>query len=224
MGESSFYIMAAYGAAFVVFLGLLAASVWELRRQKRLLAALEEQPSGRGHVPFLLPLGFVVLLLGFGAAALLKGPSQGAPQEVPVFELPPLEGLDLSGVSTEDFQGQVSVVNFWASWCPPCRVEHPFLMRLAQEEVQMVGIVYKDTDAHARRFLGAYGNPFERVGADRRGMIGLAWGLFGVPETYVVGPAGRILVRHRGPLSEESLRDLILPAVREAVQELSALR
>ena len=210
MKESLFYVTAAYGAAAFMFLGLLWASLWELRRQQRFLG--------------IKPLGVRFFWVGFlffvflGALVFMAKTPSAVNDRVPVFSLDAVEGLHVPGVKTQDFaHAKVSVVNFWASWCPPCRAEHPLLMRLREENVQMIGIVYKDTDENARRFLGAYGNPFDRVGADRRGMIGLSWGLFGVPETYVVEASGKILVRHLGPLNEDVLQHKILPTVRRAI-------
>jgi cytochrome c biogenesis protein CcmG/thiol:disulfide interchange protein DsbE len=114
---------------------------------------------------------------------------------VPLDKIPLLEPKHLA-------QGKVSIVNFWASWCVPCRAEHPFLMTLAKGKTPIFGIAYSDEPKNAVRFLRTLGNPFLRVGLDREGYTALGWGIKGVPETFVLDGKGRIIFHHRGPLVE----------------------
>lgn len=107
----------------------------------------------------------------------------------------------------------VKLVNFWASWCAPCRAEHPILSELAAEGVTIIGINYKDTPDQAQSFLAELGDPYARIGADGTGRTGLDWGLYGVPETFVIGPDGTILLRHPGPLTREALEKRLRPAM-----------
>ena len=114
----------------------------------------------------------------------------------------------------------VKLVNFWASWCAPCRVEHPVLMGLAetdavkQGKVALVGMNYKDEAENARRFLGALGNPFSAVGTDQAGRGAIEWGVYGVPETFVIGPDGHILDKHVGPLDQMAASKLLQRALK----------
>lgn len=112
--------------------------------------------------------------------------------------------------------GRVKLVNFWASWCAPCRVEHPALVALAAEGLPIYGVNYKDTPANAAKFLDELGNPFEKMGADATGRMGLMWGLYGVPETYLIDGEGRILLRHAGPITQRVIDGTIRPALAAA--------
>ena len=141
-------------------------------------------------------------------------PSAYIGKTVPQFDLPPLEGLvaegaAVPGLKSADLNGKVSLVNIFASWCVPCRAEHPVLMQLAEnKELNIVGINYKDQGENARRFLVTLGNPYTRVGVDRRGRTAIEWGFYGIPETLLVGPDG--IVRHKvvGPIEPNKLVDL----------------
>jgi cytochrome c biogenesis protein CcmG/thiol:disulfide interchange protein DsbE len=161
---------------------------------------------------------YLLPALVFGALALLflfrlysgdpsKVPSALIGRPVPSFALEPLPGLvrdgqPLPGLAEADLKGAVTVVNVWASWCAPCRQEHPLLMELAKDpSIRVVGIDYKDTPENARRFLGTFGNPFAAVGVDPNGRAAIDWGVYGVPETFVVGPDGTIRHKQIGPLS-----------------------
>jgi cytochrome c biogenesis protein CcmG/thiol:disulfide interchange protein DsbE len=119
------------------------------------------------------------------------------------------------GLTSEDLKGRVTVVNVWASWCGPCREEHPFLMELARDPaIRVVGLNYKDNPENARRFLGALGNPFAAVGVDPNGRTAIDWGVYGVPETFVIGPDGTIRHKLIGGLTRETM-----PAFRAALAQ-----
>lgn len=107
--------------------------------------------------------------------------------------------------------GEVTLVNFFASWCGPCRVEHPFLSDLTAAGVKVVGVNYKDPDDQAKAFLAEMGNPYAAIGADTKGRIGLDWGIYGVPETFVIAGDGTILMRHPGPLTPDVIEKRIKP-------------
>jgi cytochrome c biogenesis protein CcmG/thiol:disulfide interchange protein DsbE len=187
------------------------------------------QPAARRRSGLFLALPLIVFI---ALAALLllrlfggdpsKIPSALIGKEVPAFSLPPVAGLlrdgaPVPGLASADLQGRVTVVNVWASWCGPCRIEHPLLMALASDPaIRLVGINYKDDPENARRFLGGLGNPYAAVGADREGRIAIDWGVYGVPETFVVGPDGRIAYKHVGPLSAEAVATLLKPAIAAA--------
>ncbi len=142
-------------------------------------------------------------------------PSALLDKPAPAFDLPAVEGLGVPGLKTADLAGQVTVVNLWASWCLPCKVEHPLLVALSREAgVRLVGIDYKDKPADARAFLAGLGNPFAAVGADADGRAGIEWGISGVPETFILDAAGVVRFRWVGPLNEVDLRDKILPLLR----------
>ena len=173
----------------------------------------------------LLPLLVFVGLAGLFLLALNGGdpstlPSALVGKPVPAFTLPPIEELAGAGGTVEGFSaadlatGQPIIVNVWASWCVPCHDEHPLLLALAKEKgVRLYGINYKDDPAAARRFLGRYGNPFARLGADRSGRVAIDWGVYGVPETYVITGDGKIALRHVGPLTEETIAQKLLPLI-----------
>ena len=137
-------------------------------------------------------------------------PSALIGKPVPTLTLPPLDGLfengmPVPGISPALFKGRVTVVNVWASWCVPCRDEHPLLARLAEDtRIGLAGINYKDAPENARRFLGRFGNPFDAVGVDAAGRAAIEWGVYGVPETFVVGPDGTIRHKHIGAIDEGS--------------------
>ncbi len=112
--------------------------------------------------------------------------------------------------------GGVKLVNFWASWCAPCRVEHPNLQTLAEEGVTIYGVNYKDDPAKALGFLAELGNPYSALGADTAGRMALNWGLYGVPETYVIDAEGKIVLRFAGPITQRILESTIRPAISAA--------
>lgn len=170
---------------------------------------------------------FAVVALLF-AFALRGGDPSSLPSALigrpaPAIDLPALEGLS-DGVrsigpfaSADLAKGQVSVVNFWASWCAPCIQEHPLLVALKERTgVRLYGINYKDRAAAARRFLGRYGNPFVAVGVDANGRAAIEWGVTGMPETFILNGRGEITYKHVGPISVETLETRIIPAIHAA--------
>jgi cytochrome c biogenesis protein CcmG, thiol:disulfide interchange protein DsbE len=169
-----------------------------------------------------LPLaGFIaltgLLLLRLHGGDPSKIPSALIGRPAPQTALPALEGLvtngaQVPGLDPAMFKGKVSVVNVWASWCVPCHDEAPLLTELARDKrLQIVGINYKDAVDNARRFLGRYGNPFGIVGTDPNGRASIEWGVYGVPETFVVGREGTILYKLVGPVTPENI-DTVLKA------------
>lgn len=187
-------------------------------------ANVEQEPRRRGsRVLLLLPLTVVGLLGAVFYWGLLNNddrlPSTLIGRPVPEFTLPPIEGR-VNGLSSADLQGQVSLVNVWASWCVPCRTENPLLVELAEAgTVPIHGINFKDEPEQALAFLKELGDPFTRVGADRSGRVAIDWGVYGLPETFVIDAEGRIAYKHVGPFDRRSLEDEILPVVRKLQAE-----
>lgn len=150
-------------------------------------------------------------------------PSVMVGKKAPTFAGLPLTGLlrdgaQVPGLASADLVGHVSIVNVFASWCVPCREEHPLLLRLAQDKrIRLVGLNYKDDPTNARRFLGQIGNPFAAVGTDPSGRIGIDWGVYGVPESFVIAPDGTIAYKFIGPLSEQSLAETLVPQVEKVL-------
>ena len=177
----------------------------------------EANAAPRSRLIFLLPGLIFLVLAGLFLFQLVQGrnpaevPSVLINKPVPAFSLAPLEGLladgkPVPGFSNEDLKGRVTVVNVWASWCAPCRQEHPLLVDLAKDpSVRVVGINQRDNPDNARRFLGALGNPYAAVGVDPNGRASIDWGVYGVPETFIVGPDGTIRHKHIGPLTPENI-------------------
>jgi cytochrome c biogenesis protein CcmG, thiol:disulfide interchange protein DsbE len=150
-------------------------------------------------------------------------PSALIGRSVPTTDLPPIPGLErdgkpVPGITPHDFKDVVTVLNVWGSWCIPCRAEAPVLMQLSEDRrIRVVGIDYKDDPANALRFLRRYGNPFVASGADESGRAGIEWGVYGVPETFVVGRDGTILYKLVGELTPENLERTIKPVIERAL-------
>jgi len=168
---------------------------------------------------YLLPVALFLVLAGYFALALRPGrdpsvlPSAMIDQPAPAFDLGGLDGK--AGLARGTLEGQVALVNFFASWCAPCRVEHPLLMRLAQDEhVPLYGIAWKDKPAEAERYLDQLGDPYRRVGLDESGRTGIDFGVYGVPETYLIDKEGHIRFRFVGPLTPEALQRELLPRLK----------
>lgn len=163
----------------------------------------------------LLPLAAFLALAGYFALALRPGrdpqalPSALIDKPVPAFDLPALAGG--ANVTDAGLRGQVVVINVFASWCVPCRIEHPILMRLKSMSVPLWGIAYKDKPEDSRKFLTQLGDPYARIAVDREGRTGFDFGVYGVPETYVVDRAGHIRKRIVGPLTAEIVERELLP-------------
>jgi cytochrome c biogenesis protein CcmG/thiol:disulfide interchange protein DsbE len=190
-------------------------------------------PRRRRNWLYLAPLAFfaalsVLFLFRLFAGDASRVPSALIGRQAPMLTLPPLEGLRIAGapapgVAPGDLRnGAVTVLNVFASWCAPCRVEHPFLVEMAgaaavrEGRIRIVGLNYKDEPDNARRFLGALGNPYSAVGVDRSGRSAIEWGVYGVPETFLVGPDGTVLTKHIGPLDAGSARRLMEQALAAA--------
>ena len=174
-------------------------------------------------------------LIGFGILAALflvrlfggdpsKLPSALIGRPAPQTALPALDGLlrdgkAVPGLDPAAFKGKVSVVNVWASWCVPCHDEAPLLTELGKDtRLQIVGINYKDAPDNARRFLGRYGNPFGIVGVDGNGRASIEWGVYGVPETFIVGRQGTIVYKMVGPVTSENINTVLRVEIDKALQ------
>jgi len=168
---------------------------------------------------FLLPLTIFGIMLGFLAVGLTLNPreipSPLVGKAAPVFSLPQLHEQD-KVFSPEDMKGQVWLLNFWASWCSGCRTEHPVLMDLANSGlVPIYGVDYKDQRGEALAWLDEWGNPYPIVAVDTAGKVGIDYGVYGVPETYVIDKQGLIRYKQIGPLDDETVEKKILPLVKE---------
>ncbi|MBI5264323.1 MAG: DsbE family thiol:disulfide interchange protein [Bradyrhizobium sp.] len=194
----------------------------------------EQSPSSTAPAPrrtFLVALPLFAFLavavlfwvrLGSGDPSRIPSALIGRP--APQTALPPLEGLiekgaQVPGLDPVAFKGKVSLVNVWASWCIPCHDEAPLLTELAKDtRLQIIGINYKDAPDNARRFLGRYGNPFSRVGVDGNGRASIEWGVYGVPETFVVGREGTIVYKLVGPVTRENIPGVLMPEIEKALK------
>lgn len=192
----------------------------------------ERRPRRLGWA--LAPLIIFAAVAALFAFALTAGdpsklPSALIGKPVPEMNFPPLDelvdgGQPVPGFGAADLsRGEVSVVNFWASWCVPCVEEHPLLIELKKRtNVPLYGVNHRDQPASGRRFLGRYGNPFTAVGTDQNGRGAIEWGVYGMPETFVVNGRGEIAYKHVGPISKQSLEQQLLPAIRAARETAAA--
>ncbi|CUX32199.1 MULTISPECIES: DsbE family thiol:disulfide interchange protein [Agrobacterium] len=172
-------------------------------------------------------------LLLFGGFALIAGkmlydqdvngldisaiPSALIGTKAPSLSLPPLEGSTLPALTDAAIKGKLTLVNVFASWCIPCRQEHPLLQELSKDNrITVVGINYKDKPDNALRFLGELGNPFAAIGIDPNGKAAIDWGVYGIPESYLVGADGTILYKKVGPFDARSIERDLLPAIAAA--------
>jgi cytochrome c biogenesis protein CcmG/thiol:disulfide interchange protein DsbE len=191
--------------------------------------AVPEQKRTPRRLFVLLPLLLFLLLaalfffrLGSGDPSRIPSALIGRP--APDTSLPAVQGLvtrhgkPMPGISAADFKGAVTLVNVWASWCVPCHDEAPLLETLSQDKrIRIVGINYKDQPDNARRFLGRYGNPFVAAGADGNGRASMEWGVYGVPETFIVGRDGNIAYKLVGPITEANLDRVLKPEIENAL-------
>ena len=176
-------------------------------------------------LPLILFLALAALFwfrLGSGDTSRVPSPLVG--RAVPDFALPPLEGTGTGVLKPDELRrGTVTLVNVFASWCAPCREEHPQLLALAKNAglaakgVRLAGLAYKDDPANSRKFLTDLGNPYALIGIDERGRAAIDWGVYGVPETFIVRGDGTIAYKHIGPISEAGLREIILPQIEKAM-------
>lgn len=153
-----------------------------------------------------------MFIWGMGREDPKQLPSALAGKDAPPVQLTPLgTGAPFTDADLRD--GEIKLVNFWASWCAPCRVEHPNLEALAAEGVEILGVNYKDTPEQALKFLGDLGNPYAAIGADATGRMALDWGVYGVPETFVVDGEGKVLFRFAGPVTERVIESRLRPVL-----------
>jgi cytochrome c biogenesis protein CcmG, thiol:disulfide interchange protein DsbE len=184
--------------------------------------------SARRRLVVLLPLVVFLAIaalfffrLGSGDPSHLPSALIGHP--APATDLPPVPGLErdgkpVPGLAAADFRGAVTLINVWASWCIPCHDEAPLLMQLAADKrIRVVGINYKDQPDNARRFLGRYGNPFAAAGADANGRASIDWGVYGVPETFLVGRDARIAYKLVGPITPQNFESVLKPEIEKAL-------
>jgi cytochrome c biogenesis protein CcmG/thiol:disulfide interchange protein DsbE len=191
-------------------------------------ASQSPAPVKRRKLIVLLPLVLFLALAALflyrlGAGDPSKLPSALIGRPVPDTPLPPLAGLlrdgaPVPGISSGGFKGAVSLVNVWASWCVPCHDEMPLLMQLAEDKrIRIIGINHKDDPQNARRFIARYGNPFTAVGADANGRASIDWGVYGVPETFVIGRDGRVAFKLVGPITPGNLEAALKPQLEKAL-------
>ena len=191
----------------------------------------ETNPAKRGfgrYAVALIPLAVFAVIAGTAAKMLYDQdvhgkdiseiPSALIGTKAPTLNLPPLEGANLPALTDSAIKGKLTLVNVFASWCIPCRDEHPILMQLAKDSrLNVVAINYKDKNDNALRFLGELGNPFAAIGVDPKGQAAIDWGVYGIPESYLVAPDGTILYKRVGPFDDISLKEGLLPAMARAL-------
>ncbi|MBB3316437.1 cytochrome c biogenesis protein CcmG/thiol:disulfide interchange protein DsbE [Rhizobium sp. BK181] len=191
----------------------------------------ETNPAKRGfgrYAVALIPLAVFAVIAGTAAKMLYDQdvhgkdiseiPSALIGTKAPTLSLPPLEGANLPALTDGAIKGKLTLVNVFASWCIPCREEHPILRELAKDSrLNVVAINYKDKNDNALRFLGELGNPFAAIGIDPKGQAAIDWGVYGIPESYLVAPDGTILYKRVGPFDDISLKEGLLPAMAKAL-------
>ncbi len=188
---------------------------------------LAEKPEEKTQIRrwvVLLPLGIFMALAAVFLIMLLadrdtsKVPSALIGQPAPKTDLPPLDPTRSVGLQSENFIGNVTLVNIWASWCGPCRQEHPVLLELSRDKRFVIaGLNYKDKAANAKGFLSELGDPYRVIGVDQDGRTAIDWGVYGVPETFLVDREGIIRFKHVGPLTSDAVRTQLMPAIDKAL-------
>ena len=176
------------------------------------------------NLKLLLPFGSFVIIVVFLASGLNNNPgeipSPFIDKAAPTFSVPDLLHSQ-NPISEKTMEGDVWIFNVWASWCAACLDEHPLLMQLAQENlVNIVGLNYKDTETEARSWLQKFGNPYTHIAYDESGDVGIDYGVYGVPETFVIDKAGTIKLKHIGPVTRKDLVDHIIPLVKALKQDV----
>jgi cytochrome c biogenesis protein CcmG/thiol:disulfide interchange protein DsbE len=190
------------------------------------------QPSGARRIAFaLVPLVVFAGLATVFLMQLLSGkdtsvlPSALLGRPAPELKLAALDGAVRGGkpvpaLTSAAIRGKLTLVNVWASWCVPCRQEHPIVLGLSQDDrLNIVGINYKDRNDAALGFLGELGNPFQAIGVDPKGAAAIDWGVYGIPESFLVSPDGVILYKHVGPFDDNTVQNELLPAVEKALEK-----
>jgi cytochrome c biogenesis protein CcmG, thiol:disulfide interchange protein DsbE len=192
------------------------------------MSTLQQTPPRGRRLLVFIPLAVFLALAALFLARLFSGdpgriPSALIGHPAPAVDLPPVAGLErdgkaIPGISAAEFRGNVTLVNVWASWCIPCHDEAPFLLELAGDtRIRLVGINYKDQPDNARRFLNRHGNPFIASGADQNGRAAIEWGVYGVPETFLIGRDGRIAYKLVGPISAANFERELKPQIEKAL-------
>lgn len=190
----------------------------------------ENKPTSGGTSRYTLALIPLVVFGGIAATAakmlydqdfhgknIAEIPSVLIGNKAPSLNLPPLEGSGLPALTDEAVKGKLTLVNVFASWCIPCREEHPILKELAKDnQLNIVAINYKDKNDNALRFLGKLGNPYRAIGVDPNGKAAIDWGVYGIPESYLVAPDGTILYKRVGPFDDLGLKEGLFPAMEKA--------
>ncbi|MFB4203919.1 Thiol:disulfide interchange protein DsbE [wastewater metagenome] len=175
---------------------------------------------------YLLPLAIFVALAAVLAVALHLNDREIVPSPLVGKAAPELGASRLLApderLTLADIRGEVALVNVWASWCVACREEHAYISALAEQGVPIYGLNYKDTRAEARQWLSEFGNPYDAIVFDKEGDIGMDWGVYGVPETFLLDADGRIRYKHIGAITRESMEEEILPRVQRLREEADA--
>lgn len=186
--------------------------------------------TGRRVLVAALPLIIFGALAGIFLMQLMSGrdnsviPSALIDKPAPALALAPLVGAIRAGqpvpaLDTAAIKGKLTLVNVWASWCVPCRQEHPIILGLSQDpRINVVGINYKDKNDAALAFLGELGNPFRAIGVDPKGTAAIDWGVYGIPESFLVGEDGKILLKQVGPFTDDAVKNKLLPKIEEALE------
>jgi cytochrome c biogenesis protein CcmG/thiol:disulfide interchange protein DsbE len=190
----------------------------------------KDQPKSSGTARYLLALIPLIVFAGIAFAVgkvmydqevhstdISAIPSALIGTKAPKLALTPLDGSNLPALTDDAIKGKLTLVNVFASWCIPCRDEHPVLKELAKDgRLNIVAINYKDTSENALRFLGELGNPYNAIGIDPNGSAAIDWGVYGIPESYLVSPDGTILYKQVGPFTPTSLKEGLYPAIAKA--------
>lgn len=187
----------------------------------------DQQAAPRGRARFILAALPLLIFVGLAAVFLTQLQSGRSVTEIPsallgtkapALELPALQGAGRPALTLDAIKGKLTLVNVFASWCVPCRQEHPVLLELSKDpRITVVGINYKDRNDNALRFLGELGNPYAAIGVDPNGKAAIDWGVYGIPETYLVSRDGIILYKKVGPFDPDTFRTELMPVIEKAL-------